>query len=584
MRIYILIGSLLMVFVSLSTKAMAADTPYPDTDTSFSLPASMNERIQIVTDRYIYGIGEKILFAGTNIIPPELEASCWSKVLYLELLTPGGTSVAQGKFPLSCNGASGYLTIPDQLLTGNYYLVAYTKWMRNFSPSHFHYQLIKIINPYTPKLETSNMATGNIQEREWEHKPLNEVIRCSTDRASYLQREKVNLTFSIPASLPSLTNTFSVTVVRNDFPDTLKNAKILPEHVQYHRPAGTLYLPETMGLSLSGRKIAGDSAGLVSSDQVNLAILGQEPGFRVIPSGPQGAFCFVLDSMSGRNDMYIVSNHEKEDLQILIDNDFANPAVRFPEIPFFLSESEKKLAAEIIFNMQINSHFQSQDTNFSQTEDEEDSEIISFYGLPTASILIDDFIDLPTLKEVLIELTPGVFPKERNNEPYLSFNGNKLTFSLINQYPPLLLVDHLPVFELEKLLLMSPKKINKVEVLNEIYILGNSTYGGIINIITRKGDLAGIDLPENSFFFDFTSFLPQEKLDFPRYEDQEFDSENPDYRNCLYWSPNIKAAPGQQLELNFFTSDNNGDYEILIRGIGKDGSILQGKCYFSVEE
>ncbi len=281
--------------------------------------------------------------------------------------------------------------------------------------------------------------------------------------------------------------------------------------------------------------------------------------------------------------MYIASNHNEEDLQIRIDNDFANPAVRFPEIPFILSESEKELAAEIIFNMQINSHFQSHDTNISETEEEEDSEIISFYGLPTASILIDDYIDLPTLKEVLIELAPGVFPRERDKEPYLSFNGNKLTFDLINQYPPLLLVDHLPVFDLEKLLLMSPKKIYRVEVLNEIFILGRISYGGIVNVITRKGDLAGIDLPDNSFFFDFTSFLLQDEQAFPRHEDQEFDSENPDYRNCLYWSPDIKAAPGQDLELDFFTSDNNGDYEVLIRGIGKDGSILQGKCYFSVE-
>ena len=141
-----------------------------------------------------------------------------------------------------------------------------------------------------------------------------------------------------------------------------------------------------------------------------------------------------------------------------------------------------------------------------------------------------------------------------------------------------------PVFDLEKLLLMSPKRIYRVEVLNEIFILGRISYGGIVNVITRKGDLCGIDLPDNSFFFDFTSFLPQDEQAFPRHEDQEFDSENPDYRNCLYWSPDIKAAPGQDLELDFFTSDNNGDYEVLIRGIGNDGSILQGKCYFRVEE
>jgi hypothetical protein len=583
MRIYLFIGCFVLL-VPLSIDSQAANPPYPDTDTSISLPASLNERIEVMTDRYIYGVGEKILFAGINISPPDLNASCWSKVLYLELQTPTGTSVAQGKFHMSCSRASGYLTIPQHLLTGNYYLVAYTKWMRNFSPSNFHYQLIKIINPYTSQLETSNFSNGIGQAREEEQKKMKEDITCSTDKASYGQREKVNLMINISGSSRSLTDTYSVTVVRTGSADTLGTSKILPEKIQYHRPPETLHLPENRGLSLSGRLVTGDSTGSVQAEMVNLAILGQEPEFRVIRSGPRGSFYFVLDSMSGRNDMYIVSNNDDRNLEIRIDNDFANPTVKFPEIPFALSESEKELAVEIILNMQINSHFHSPDTIVPEPGEEvENSQIISFYGLPSSSVLIDDYIDLPTLKEVLIELVQGVFPREHNNEPYLSFNGNKLSFTLINQHAPLLLVDQVPVFELDKLLLMSPKRIQKVEVLNEIYIIGNVTYGGILNVITRKGDLGGIDLPENSFFFDFTSFLPQNELSFPRYKDPEFDSENPDYRNCLYWAPEIGIDPGQKTGLEFFTSDNSGDFMVLIRGVAEDGSILQGKCDFRVE-
>jgi hypothetical protein len=583
MRIYPVIGCIVLLAFSLSNKAWAGYPGYPDADSSLALPGSLNEAIAVMTDRHIYAVGEKILFAGFNIIPPELDTSCWSKVLYLELLTPGGTSVAQGKFPLNCTRASGYLNIPEDLLTGNYYLVAYTKWMRNFSPVNFHYQLVKIINPYTPQLETSIFSNENGQTIDCEQKPLKEAIICNTDKSSYHQREKVNLSINIPGSAGSVTQTYNVAVVRNGFSDTLGQLKIKPDEVQYHRPAGTIYLPETRGLSLSGTVVSADSAGSVPSGMVNLAILGRRPEFRLTHTGPGGSFCFALDSMVGRNDMYIASNHD-DNLEIRIDNDFANPVVRFPDIPFSLSESEKELAREIIFNMQINSHFQLPDETLSgPVEDVEDPGIIAFYGLPSSSILIDDYIELPTLKEVLIELVPGVFPRVRNKEPYLIFTGNKLTFNLINQYTPLLLVDQVPVSDLEQLLLMSPKKILRVEVLNEIYIIGNSTYGGILNIITRKGDLAGIDLPENSFFFDFTSYLPQDEFIFPRHEDQSFDSENPDYRNCLYWAPEIRIDPGQQVELDFFTADNSGDYMVLIRGVADDGSILQGRCDFRVE-
>lgn len=584
MRTYLCIACLVLLLAPLSKKARAAYPHYVDTDTSISLPPSLNERIEVITDRNIYGVGEKILFAGTRISSPELNDSCWSKVLYLELLTPGGTSVAQGKFPMYSARSSGYLHIPEDLLSGNYYLVAYTKWMRNFSPINFHYQLIKIINPYTPQLETSHSSNGIGQIRKWEQKHLKNAISCNTDKVSYGQREKVNLMINIPVSSRSLTNTYSVTVVRKGSPDTLSNLMILPDEIQYQRHPETIYLPESRGLSLSGRLVPGDSAGSVANDNVNLAILGQEPDFRVVPSGPGGRFYFVLDSMAGRNDMYIASNHEKKDLEIRIDNDFANPVVRFPEIPFILSESEKKLAEKTVFNMQISSHFSSPDSIIFETEKKgENPQIISFYGLPSGSVLIDDYIDLPTLKEVLIELVPGVFPREQNKQPYLSFNGNKLTFTLINHYSPLLLVDQVPVLDLAGLLLMSPKKIQRVDVLNEIYIIGDATYGGILNVITRKGDMAGIDLPENSFFFEFTSFMPLDELDFPRYGDQEFDSENPDYRNCLYWSPEVEIDPGKEVALDFFSSDDSGEYMVLIRGVDKDGTLLQGKCYFQVE-
>jgi hypothetical protein len=584
MRMHPVIGFIALLALLLSNNIWAASPGYPAADTSLVLPGSLNERVRVMTDRHIYAVGERILFAAVNLIPAELDTTCWSKVLYLELLTPGGTSVAQGKFPLSCSGASGYLTIPEDLLTGNYYLTAYTKWMRNFSPMDFHYRPVKIINPYTHQLESSSLSTGKGQTLEREKITLNEAITCKTDKALYHQREKVNLSINIPASAGSFNNTYHVTVVRDGASATLGQLEIKPADIQYHRPPGTIYLPETMGLSLSGRLVSTDPAVPVRGADMVLSILGREPEFRVARSGPGGSFCFALDSMTGRHDMYIASDHDDRNLQILIDNDFANPAVKFPEIPFELSETEKELAREIIFNMQINRHFHTPDEALSTPAgDREDRQIIAFYGLPSSSIWIDDYIELPTFKEVLIELVPGVFPRERNKKPYLTFTGNKLTFSLINQYTPLLLVDQVPVFDLEQLLVMSPKKILRVEVLNEIYIIGNNTYGGILNIITRKSDLGGIDLPENSFFFDFTSFLPQDELCFPEYADQAFDSENPDYRNCLSWAPHVRVAPGQETMLDFYTSDNSGEYRVLIRGVAPDGSILQGSCEFRVE-
>ena len=59
-------------------------------------------------------------------------------------------------------------------------------------------------------------------------------------------------------------------------------------------------------------------------------------------------------------------------------------------------------------------------------------------------------------------------------------------------------------------MVIPPSRIHSIETLNEIYILGTTEYGGVINIVSRKGDMAGIDLPDNSFFFTFSGYLPLE--------------------------------------------------------------------------
>ena len=105
------------------------------------------ENFQLFTDRNIYAVGESIFFRAFNVSDPELKKSDWSKILYLEIVSQENTPVAQAKYLLDERGASGYIKIPETAATGHYYLRAYTKWMRNFSPAgYFHYP-IAIINP-----------------------------------------------------------------------------------------------------------------------------------------------------------------------------------------------------------------------------------------------------------------------------------------------------------------------------------------------------------------------------------------------------------------------------------------------------
>ncbi len=73
-----------------------------------------------------------------------------SKVVYLEVIDKDNVSVLKTKISMSNGSGNGNLFIPSSLSSGKYYLVAYTRWMRNFSPHSYFHQSITIVNPFVP--------------------------------------------------------------------------------------------------------------------------------------------------------------------------------------------------------------------------------------------------------------------------------------------------------------------------------------------------------------------------------------------------------------------------------------------------
>ena len=87
------------------------------------------EYTHVFTDRAVCITGESILFSG--IIEGK---SPKSKVVYTELITPIGDKINEGKQEIKDLHFSGEISIPENTLSGYYYLRSYTKWMRNGSP------------------------------------------------------------------------------------------------------------------------------------------------------------------------------------------------------------------------------------------------------------------------------------------------------------------------------------------------------------------------------------------------------------------------------------------------------------------
>ncbi len=70
-----------------------------------------------------------------------------SNFAYIEIISPWGYSVVRKKVILKDGVGSNVLNLPDTLTGGNYRLIAYTNWMKNFDYNDFYSEDIHVYNP-----------------------------------------------------------------------------------------------------------------------------------------------------------------------------------------------------------------------------------------------------------------------------------------------------------------------------------------------------------------------------------------------------------------------------------------------------
>ncbi len=100
-----------------------------------------------------------------------------------------------------------------------------------------------------------------------------------------------------------------------------------------------------------------------------------------------------------------------------------------------------------------------------------------------------------------------------------------------------------------------------------------------------KGDLAGFEIDPRATVIDYEGL--QLKRDFysPVYDTQEQQlSRLPDFRNLLYWCPDVITNSNGKEQTNFYTSDQPGKYAAVIQGLSEDGRAGTAITYFEVKK
>ncbi len=332
------------------------------------------------------------------------------------------------------------------------------------------------------------------------------------------------------------------------------------------KPEGILRLPEIRDLSISGKIINTKTGEGIADQNVYASVLGGNPQLHTNKTDASGNFIFSLNQLQGIQDVGLcIDSIGDADAEIIVDNDFSTSFPLFADFPVQVDANSGSFIINMFRNKQLAYGFKEVIKSFHPHTDS-----VPFpFQEPETSVVLADYVQLPTLKEVFNEIVTYV--SVRRQKGHYSFHVlNDRDETLYKN--PLVLVDKLAVFDLDEVFKINPVQIRKIEVATNPYTLGDTRFDGIIMIDTKEGDFGGTKLSGTTVFLKYTTTSPGSYLVYPDFDsDTLIKKSQAFFANTIYHESRLLGTDPDE-QFYFFTSDEKGLFEIKADIIRADGT------------
>lgn len=534
---------------------------YPQTD----LPA---EKITLHTNADFLLTGETLFFK-LYCQYANSEKSTLSKIAYIEVISSEGKSVLQAKVGLTDGEGAGDFFLTSKLESDHYTIIAYTQWMKNFSYRGFFRKEITIINPFRIQMQTNfNNVTDSTQSNfKLASEPQEQIVSLRTKRESYSTREKVTVTI---VSNSGLIGNLSVGV--HPISEVVGSQYQSSAWSETGGSSGK-YLPELRGKLITGTITDAERKPLAEK-LVFLSVPSKEYYFHAARSDLQGKFNFIIESLQLSRHLVIQVDKSDSAVSVILNKDFLEAYTGFLPTPFRFNPSfTRTIEKRSVYSQIENSYYNMK----------RDSTISSypgrFYNNPDKVYLLDAYTRFPTMEDVFREYILEVIVKKRGENYELKVMDGKTRLPFNGD--PIILLDGILIKDSKTVMSYSPQLLKKIEIVTKKYFLGPSTMNGIISLETFEGDFRKLYLPSESQF-NYEGLQPSKLYFAPNYNSTHAGLERiPDYRVQLVWIPSLKLA-NRSSDIDFFTSDVPGDFEIMVQGISKENGPFTVRHRFTV--
>jgi hypothetical protein len=340
------------------------------------------------------------------------------------------------------------------------------------------------------------------------------------------------------------------------------------------------FLPEYDGHLVFGKVLDSGDNKPASGIETYLAPLDFPAKLYVSTSDANGNILFELKHYTGPKEITLQANQLRDSTyKFELLSPFSKQVSYTAVSPFFFDKTRDKELLTRSMNMQTGNSFVPR-AFVEKKAVLTDS--LAFFGLPDEKYFLDDFTRFPTMEEVLREYVRGVMVRRRNK----SFHFRMIDRLIPNTFyrtDPLVLLDGIPIFNIDKFMEIDPLKIKKVELMSSRYLLGITQFTGIVSFSTYKNDLASFELDPKVLVTPYEGVQAEREFYAPKYDSQTaISSRMPDFRNLLHWSPNITTDENGRAQIQFFTSDQAGNYKVVVQGITDKGVAGSTTTSFNV--
>jgi hypothetical protein len=313
-----------------------------------------------------------------------------------------------------------------------------------------------------------------------------------------------------------------------------------------------------------------------------MSVPGQRFQFWSAISDKEGVLRFNIGKAYGSNELviYTTNNTRADSYDVELINPFSTSSA-IHKIPVFeLDEKWKDQLLSRSIHIQAQNIYSGDST--AKFKPHEITDTTAFYGLPSTQYYLDDYTRFITMEEVMREYVEEVRVRKVNGK-YRYFVKNEPAQDFFED-DPLILLDGIPVFNVDKLMAFDPLKIKKLEVVTQKHFFGSLSANGIVSYSTYGGDLGGFELDPNAVIIQHQGLQLHRKFYSPVYENEDqLNGRIPDFRTLLMWEPNLQTNENGKQQLSFYTSDIPGNYLVVIHGITNNGMAGSGYYSFTVK-